>query len=108
MAFKLTQKPTFTAPVTVNVPNDKGGFDKNTFIAKFRRPTVDEQAELRPLNNDELVRRMLVDWDLKDSDTNEPVAFSQDNLEALLQISPSPLATAMAFWESMAGSRSKN
>lgn len=108
MAFRLTQKPTFSTSVTVNVPNDKGGFDKNTFVAKFSRPTTEQLDELRRLSNEELVRRQLVDWELKDSDTNEAVPFTQDNLEALLQIAPSPMATAVAFWESVNGARSKN
>lgn len=108
MAFKRTQTPTFSTPVTVNTPNDKGGFDKNTFVAKFRRPTQDELEELRQLKNDEVVRRQLVDWDLRDDDTKEAVPFSQDNLEALLQIAPTPMATATAFWETVNGARSKN
>lgn len=110
MSFKMTQKPTFSTTVTVNVPNDKGGFDKNTFVAKFKRPTMDELQALRESasSNEDVVRRMLVDWDLKDGDTNESVAFSQDNLEALLQISPTAFATAQAFWESVSGARSKN
>lgn len=108
MAFKMTQKPTFTTVVTVNVPNDKGGFDKNTFVAKFNRPKQDELEELRPLKNDELVLRQLVGWELKDGDTNEEVPFTQDNLAALLQIAPTPMATAIAFWESVNGARSKN
>lgn len=108
MAFKMTQKPTFTTQVTVNVPNEKGGFDKNTFTAKFRRPAADEVEDLRPLKNDDLVRATLVGWELKDGDTDDEVPFTKDNLEALLQILPTPLATAMAFWETVNGARSKN
>jgi hypothetical protein len=110
MAFKMTQKPTFTTPVSVNVPNEKGGFDKNTFVAKFKRVSQDEAQELRELSlmPDELVRRVLVDWDLKDSETNEAVPFNSENLNALLQILPTPLATAVAFWETVNGARTKN
>lgn len=110
MAFKRTQKPTFTTPVVVNVPNGRGGFDKNTFVAEFKRPTNDESAALRALNLTpaELVRRQLVGWELKDEETSEDVPFNAAELEALLQIEPTPLSTAVAFWETVNGARSKN
>lgn len=110
MAFKRTQKPTFTTPVTVNIPNDKGGFDKSTYVAKFKRPTQDEITEIRNLNlsNEDMVRRMMVGWEMKDEETGEDVPFSRDELEAALQVLPTPLATALAFWESVNGARSKN
>lgn len=110
MAFKRTLSPTYTTPVTVNVPNDKGGFDKSTFIARFKRTTNDETQMLRdmalPLKD--LVRQQLVGWELKDSETQEDVPFTADNLEAILQIDPTALATATAFWETVSGARSKN
>lgn len=108
MAFKRAVTPTFTTKVTVNVPNDKGGHDKSTFTARFRRASSEEQDELRPLKNDELVRRVLVGWDLVDADTGEAVPFSAEELEALLAISPTPMATALAFWETVNGVRAKN
>lgn len=108
MAFKRTQKPTFTTLVTVNIANDKGGFDKSTFMAKFKRLPADELEALRPMRNSDVVRQVLVDWELKDAETGEQVPFNQDELEALLQIEPTPAATAMAFWESVNGARSKN
>lgn len=108
MAFKRAVSPTFMTKVTVNVPNDKGGHDKSTFMAKFKRPSTEEQEELRPLKNEELVRRVLVGWDLTDADTGEVVPFSAEELEALLAIAPTPLATALAFWESVSGARAKN
>lgn len=110
MAFKRTQKPTFTTPVVVNIPNDKGGFDKSTFVAKFKRLSMDELKALREsaLSNEDVVRRTLVGWELKDEETDEDVPFSEVELEALLQISPTPYATAQAFWEAVNGARSKN
>ena len=108
MAFKLTQKPVFTTPVVVNIPNDKGGFDRNTFVAKFKRPSAAERDELAGLSHQDLVRKTLVDWEMKDGDSGDDVPFTQDNLEAALQILPTPLATAMAFWETVNGARTKN
>lgn len=108
MAFKRAVTPTFKVLVTVMVANDKGGHDKNTFTAEFKRATAAEQEELRPMRNEDLVRRQLVGWDLRDADSNEPVPFGTDELEALLLITPTPMATAVAFWEGCTGARAKN
>lgn len=108
MAFKRAVTPTFTTKVTVNVPNDKGGHDKSTFMAKFKRLTPEEQDEVRPMKNEDVVRKVLVGWDLTDADTGEVVPFNAEELDALLVISPTPLATALAFWESVNGARAKN
>ena len=110
MAFKRTQKPTFTTLVTVNIANDKGGFDKNTFMGRFKRLSADELKAMREaeLTNEEVVRRTLTDWDLRDAETNEAVPFNELEMEALLQITPTPYATAQAFWEGSHGARSKN
>lgn len=108
MAFKRTQAPTFTTLVTVNIPNDRNGFDKSTFLAKFRRPGMDELELLRPMRNEDVLRSVLVDWDLKDMETGQAVPFSTAEMEALLQIAPTPAATALAFWECVNGARSKN
>lgn len=108
MAFKLTQKPTFKASVTVNVPNDKAGFDKNTFTAIFKRLPTAELEPMRSQPNVDVVRKVLTGWDLKDEETGDDVPFSDELLEAVLQISPSPMAIALAFWESVGGARAKN
>lgn len=108
MAFKRAIQATFSTVVTVNVPNDKGGFDKNTFTAKFKRPTADERLTLGALGNEALVRDRLVGWDLRDADTGEAVPFTPDELDALLSIEPTPIATAEAYWNTINGARAKN
>lgn len=108
MYFKRTQSATFTTLVTVNIPNEKGGFDKNGFTARFKRTTNDETNALRTLKNEEVVRQILVGWDLKDADTKEDVPFSEAELNAILLIDPSALAIAQAFFESVNGARTKN
>lgn len=108
MAFKQTTNPIFKTLVTVLVPNDKGGHDKSTFTAHFKRPTSAERTELIPLVHEDLVRKQLVGWDMKDEDTRQDVPFTDDTLDAVLQIWPTPLATAQAFWEGINGARAKN
>ena len=108
MAFKRTLAPTFKTEVTVMVANDKGGFDKNTFTGEFKRPTSDEAKLLRPLGNEDVARRQLVGWEMRDDETKELVPFTEDAKEWLLSISPAPMAVALAFWEAVNGARSKN
>ena len=110
MAFKRTLAPTFKTEVTVMVANDKGGFDKNTFIGEFKRASIEEQRDLRAkvTSNEDLVREQMVGWELRDSETKELVPFSAEALEELLSISPTPMAAAVAFWEGCNGARAKN
>lgn len=108
MAFKRSISPVFTLEATVNVANERGGFDKNTLMCTFKRATPDELKELRELPHADVVRRQLVNWDLVDKDTKENVPFSDEELEAVLSISSAPVGLAAAFWEGCAGARSKN
>lgn len=110
MAFKKTFSPTFCTTVVVNVPNDAGGFDKNDFFATFKRPTTAQEKALRNeagLTNEDLVRRQLVGWKMVDENADD-VPFNPNTLDAALQVAPTPLATAVAFWECVNGARAKN
>lgn len=108
MAFKRAISPTFSREATVMVANDRGAFDKNTLICKFKRATPDELKELRDTPHADVVRRQLTDWELVDKDTNEKVPFSAEELEAILSISSAPQGIAAAFWEGSAGASAKN
>ena len=108
MAFKITQKPTFISRVTVETPNQKGGFDKSPFNAEFRRCGMDEIEELRKLPQKEVLEKVLVGWSDLIDDDNQPVDFNEDNLRALLNIPPALLALGAAFWESLFKAREKN
>jgi hypothetical protein len=108
MAFRLTTSKTFKADVTVPVANDKGGYDDSTFVAIFEHTTTNECKELRPLDNEALIRRKLKGWVMTDADTKEDVPFTPETLEAVLQIPPTPHRIAVAFWETVNGARAKN
>lgn len=107
MAFKMAQKPTFKVKVTVPVANDRGGVDKNTFVAVFKRTSTDELNALgeQRLSDADLVRDRIVDWELTDAETNQAVPFTAENLEALLQIQPTPRFVAAAFYENVLGGK---
>lgn len=105
MAFKRTLSPTFSALVTVPVPNDKGGHDKNTFTAFFKRTATDELPRFQGMSDADLVRDRLTGWELVDEETKQPVPFTADELEAVLQIQPSPRFIAMAFYDHVRGGK---
>lgn len=107
MAFKITQKPTYITRVTVETPNDRGGFDKSSFEAVFRRVDMDEVEELRKLTQKEVLERVLADWRGLE-DEHGPLEFSADNVRALLLIPQALLATSEAFWGSIFKAREKN
>lgn len=108
MAFKRTTTPTFRAEVKVNVANEQGGYDENTFTAIFKRADTEEQKSLRLMANEALIKRQLVGWEMQDAETGEQVPFTAENLQAAMLISPTPYAIATAFWEQISGARAKN
>lgn len=106
--FKLTQKPTFISRVTVETPNLKGGFDRSTFNAEFKRCGMDEIEELKKIPQKEVLEKTLVGWtDLVDDD-NRAVDFNDANVQALLNISPALIALGESFWTSLFKAREKN
>lgn len=108
MAFKRTTDKTFMADVTVPVANAAGGFDQNTFKAVFEYAGSEELEVLRRVTNRVLIARKLKGWELEDAETGEKVPFTPENLQALLEIPPTPMQICMAFWETVNGSRAKN
>lgn len=106
--FKITQKPTFISRVTVETPNLKGGFDRDSFEVEFRRADMDEVEELKKVPQREVLERVVVGWkDLVDND-NQQVDFSDANLQALLKIPPALIALGEAFWTSLFRAKEKN
>lgn len=108
MAFKRTPSKTFRADVTVNVANESGGYDKNKFVAIFSHASTKELDDLREGGNLTLIEKKLIGWEMTDDETKEQVPFTPENLAALLLIPPTPMAIALAFWETVNGARAKN
>jgi hypothetical protein len=109
MGLKLTQKPTFTAKVDVDVANDKGGFERHTIRATFKRATTDEVERLSKLEkNTDVIRDRIVDFgDVLDDDGNQ-VPFSSENLEGLLAIPAAIVPLTNAFYSGNNGAKAKN
>lgn len=108
MAFKLTKRPTFSAEVEVYTPNDKRGHDYSKFTAQFLRTSVDELDELRKLQQKDVMRRKLCGWEDFNDEENQPVPFSADTLESLINIPEALQGLTLAFWASVIKAREKN
>lgn len=108
MAFKITQKPTFSAQVEVYTPNDKCGHDLSKFTAKFKRIDVKTLGELRKKGQPDVLREVLAGWDDFNDQDNNPVEFNPDNLEILIGIPEALLGLTQAFWNNVVNAREKN
>ncbi|MBL8387011.1 MAG: hypothetical protein JNK17_02120 [Hydrogenophaga sp.] len=107
-SFKKAEAPRFAAKVEVPVPNERGGHDKQSFTAFFKRTSTDELRAIgeQGMTDADLIRDRLVGWEMKDAETNEDVPFTQETLEAVLQIQPCPKYIALAFWQHVSGGKS--
>lgn len=106
-SFKKAAEPTFRTKVEIPVPNNRGGHDKNSFMAVFKRTSHEELSALseQGMKDADLVRDRLVGWDMKDADTNEDVPFTPETLEAVLSIQPSPKYIVLAFYQAAGGGK---
>lgn len=108
MSFKKTNKPTFTARVEVDTPNDKGGHDRSTFMAEFNRADTNELEDLHKLSASDLMRRKLAGWKEFLDEDNQPVEFNPETLEMLISIPEALYGLRNAFWGSVLKAREKN
>lgn len=108
MAVRFKPVPQFPVEVTFPVPNEQGGFDDNTFTAHFKPATSEELRTLRDGTDLDTVRKHLVGWDMVDEETKQPVPFTPQALDALLNISSAPYHIAMAFYRASNGVKAKN
>ena len=108
MAFKLAQKPSYTVPVKVHTPNDKGSFDTSEFKVQFKRTSMEELNALKDTEQVDVMRSVIVGFsDLLDED-DKAVDFNEINLSALLNIPQALQALKLAFWDSIFKAETKN
>jgi hypothetical protein len=108
--FKISQKPTYSWPVTVNLPVDGGKFEKQTFDAEFKRLTQSQiKAHLEANASDfDFGKDVLVGWKGVTDDSGAEVPFSESSRDQLLEIPAVSSAVTVAFYESIAGAKRKN
>jgi hypothetical protein len=107
--FKLSLKPTFTAPVSGTLP---GGF-KFSFDIEFDRLTQDEIAELAKGNDraelvfSDICKRIVVGWK-NVQDENGDIEFSSSALDQVLAIYPMSKIIFDTWQASLGDARTKN
>lgn len=121
--FKMVTKKTFWWPVKIKVPSEKraGRFDIQTIEVEFMampKAEIDERAKERAdldsdnerrKFDDQSLRASIVGWkasDVTDEDGVE-VAFSEVNLETVLQFAWSRIGFLEAFAHAMSGEPAK-
>lgn len=111
--FKIVQNPTYTWPVTVELPTDGGKTEKATFDAEFKRLTQSRVDEIRQavergeMRDADLAREALVGWSgVVDGDGLVP--YSEKARDQLLDIPMVSTAVVMALLGSLSGAKRKN
>lgn len=105
--FVLNPTEKFKATVKVNVATTSGGWREESFVGVFLRTPESEREEILELKNAELVRRVLVDWEMVD-ENRSPVPFTPENLEAFLKLTGAVRETAMTYFSHNVGAKQKN
>jgi hypothetical protein len=111
--FKIVQNPTYSWPVSVELPSDGGKTEKATFDAEFKRLTQSRVEEIRQaverneMRDVDLAREVLVGWSgVVDGDGQVP--FSESAKQQLLDIPMVATAIVTALLGSISGARRKN
>lgn len=108
MAFSLTPSETFKQEVKAQVKTESGAWREESFIGIFKRTHEDERERRLKLNNVELLREVMVGWDMKDLATREVVEFSEANFDAFLRLTGPVREACIAYWNGNVGSKTKN
>jgi len=109
MAFKLAPKNQIKTKVVVEVLGDLNQVEKSDFVATFRKLAVSdvryvvESVKSGDVEENDLIKENLIDWEgVLDYEKNE-VSFNAENLNSLLEIVEARKALAAAFWRVQSG-----
>lgn len=113
MGFVVKQSDSYVWPVSVELPNDGGRFEKQTFDAEFKRipqPRVEriiQDSQDGNIRDRQIIEELVIGWKGVTDGENE-LPFSQKNLGMLMDIPGVERATIMAWLESLTGAKRKN
>ena len=126
MAFVLKQSSSYKWPVSFKLPVDGGKFEKQTFDAEFKRLPqarineiqTDVQTRIKAAERNELVdtsvtdisiaNELIIGWEgVVDSD-GDAVTFCETVKQQLLDIPTVASAIIVAYFDSLAGVKTKN
>jgi len=105
--FTLALSETFKAKVKVNVAMATGGWKEESFTGIFKRTPDSERERLLNTKYGEVVREVLVGWEMQD-ESRQAVEFNDQNLEAFLQLTGAVRETATVYFNHNAGAKEKN
>lgn len=108
MAFCLTPSETFKQEVKVQTKTATGAWREESFVGVFKRTPEDDRERRLKLSNIELLREVLVDWEMKDLETREEVPFTESNFEAFLRLTGAVREASIAYWNGNVGAKQKN
>lgn len=112
--FVISQKQTYTWPVTVEFPVDGGKTDRQTFDAEFKRISqtrineIRTAIELNQTTDTELAREVLVGWEGVNDANGEAVPFTERSRDQLLDVPLVSSAVIFAWLGSLTGVKRKN
>ena len=105
--FCLAPTETFKAPVKVNVATPSGLWREESFVGKFKRTDESQRVRLLALSNVELLREVLVGWEMVD-EQRTPVEFNAQNFEAFLTLTGACRESMLVYWNHNVGAKVKN
>ena len=126
MAFVLKQSATYKWPVSFRVPTDGGKYERQSFDAEFNRlpqSRINEiqtevQARIKAAEKGEaaegdisdisIADEVLAGWDGIVDDEGEEVPYSKTSKAELLNVPGLAGSIIEAYFESIAGKKSKN
>lgn len=111
MGVRISGSKTFRTQVEYTVLTEAGKKEPHSFEAVFKRMGPAEVKDLvdNSPNDSELVKKVLIDWSMKELDTKEEIPYSEQMLdEYLRQVAGVAGVIALRFLETVGASRSKN
>lgn len=114
MAFKLKVSETYTAPVTVEIPTNGGKFEKQTFIAEFKRLNrtalreIIQAAADRSRDDREIVDDVLVGWSGITDENGDELEFTPENADRVFEVVQVVPAIVSAFFATITSAKEKN
>lgn len=109
MAYVIKKGAGVWRPVRWDEAVDGGGVETAEIQVKFRRVGLEEAAELNKLagagelSMPEFAKRVVLDWDGPAEADGKPLAFTPDNVAALLDVPGFPAGLELAFWQMVGG-----
>lgn len=112
--FVISQKSTYTWPVTVEFPTDGGKTERQTFDAEFKRMSQARINEIRALierneiTDTQLAAEVMVGWEGVNDANGDAVAFTERSRDQLLDVPLVAAAVVMSWLGSLTGVKRKN